>query len=675
MINQIMRKTYFILATALLIVIAPALTGCGKTDKTTTETASLSSEQTGVSGSPAESSPAESSTATNSPAVSSSTQGGETQPPASTEKPEKPDNTGAPQTPADDTGYAGLWQASPVVGSGYSRRLALNADGSFYFAESEMDSMKRERFRRGTWSTDGATLTLNVAERILRAGGDVVDDPIYIAGTSIANPEIVLISLPDAVRYDVSELTGDPQVNDKRTFMLGDLQYWELSAERDSLQKDYESAKAQAKKVSKLSSPLSGCWETTDRGSERDGFVRVTAQLNGHMTTVRADWRCMEFTADGRYASWERWHEDMRWNARRTGGRAFTDGVYLFLLESTERYYGGSVSLESIFRIRPSGSLPTDHPCDVYKVTEWNEDSLRLYGYESLINFEGKGDRPPWGALMLRDSLTMYPSGVAQTSIPTPNQTAADRRAMLRAYAEILDQEAGAMKLPDDLSTLRYPDMAKMLDIGQGKVVFLDVTNDAVPELIYLSHNDGYEEWLNIWMWYNGSVRKVFEQRVRSLAGGGGNYSLYIGALSNVLWAYSSESDEKFTYGFWNVTSYIIQYGNVGYETEPYSYIGNRDKAAIFCDISMDGSAEPVYFISGKSASADEAEAWLEDLGGNIDVVLIDSADSKMVNYENIVVDIGLYSEQLGPWVKYVKEPREQTCITWEAARQLVSKG
>ena len=162
-------------------------------------------------------------------------------------------NTAANSTPpaGDSRGeetasdYSGLWQASPVVGSGYSERLALNADGTFFWAESQMNGLSRERFSSGTWSVTNGVLTLAVAERLVWEGGTVENNPI-LGGDALVDTHMVVAQQSDTLTYQLSDVTTDSGANNKLTFTANGTQYWQLPAEPDSLRKDYEDARALA---------------------------------------------------------------------------------------------------------------------------------------------------------------------------------------------------------------------------------------------------------------------------------------------------------------------------------------------------------------------------------------------------------------------------------------------
>ena len=294
-------------------------------------------------------------------------------------------------------GYLGLWQDSPVVGSGYSERLMLYADGTFHMATSQMDGLTRERFRSGTWSIEDGMLKFTVTDRLLWAGGAIEEDPAWITDV-IRDPDIIYVNTPDNLEYELSSVTTDAEYGDKRTFNIGGKQYWELAAELSSLHKDYDAVLAQAWTLTVQDTPPTGCWETTDRGDNRQN-----AMLNGVDTSIRADWRALEIAQDGSYAMWERDWQDGLWVVRCVTGKALTDSNYLLLMQYNERRYEGA-TFEDIALI--SDNALTNRPCDIQKIVQWDGESIWFEGYEPLSNFTDKLDRPPWSPAMAADALT-----------------------------------------------------------------------------------------------------------------------------------------------------------------------------------------------------------------------------------------------------------------------------
>jgi hypothetical protein len=87
----------------------------------------------------------------------------------------------------------GMWHASPVLGSGWSNRLAFLEEGVFVYAASTMDGESRERFIAGEWTvSEGGTLTLLIIEVLRWEGGRIAPPgPSMGTKTEIADAEIV----------------------------------------------------------------------------------------------------------------------------------------------------------------------------------------------------------------------------------------------------------------------------------------------------------------------------------------------------------------------------------------------------------------------------------------------------------------------------------------------------
>jgi hypothetical protein len=127
--------------------------------------------------------------------------------------------------------YVGLWHASPVLGSGYNERLALNDDRSFVWAASQMDGLERTRFQAGTWAAEGGSLQLRVTKKLIWDGGE--EAPAYgswATDTVIEGADIHTVR-PEGIAcedYLLSPVTIDTEAMGKRTVAIGETQYWAL---------------------------------------------------------------------------------------------------------------------------------------------------------------------------------------------------------------------------------------------------------------------------------------------------------------------------------------------------------------------------------------------------------------------------------------------------------------
>jgi len=150
----------------------------------------------------------------------------------------------------DAIAYAGLWHASPVLGSGFSARLALSDDFTFLWAASQLDGLERARFRSGTWMLDKDSLWLTVKEEIRWEGGR--EEPA--SGSMVTEKEIVdaevvtsKLTIPAVEEYEVSLVERDVEVFGQKTVIISGIQYWELAHPMDleALYNDFWALKEQ----------------------------------------------------------------------------------------------------------------------------------------------------------------------------------------------------------------------------------------------------------------------------------------------------------------------------------------------------------------------------------------------------------------------------------------------
>ena len=187
--------------------------------------------------------------------------------------------------------YIGLWQTSPVVGSGYSERLALNSDGTFHMAASEMDGITRERFQYGSWSVEGSMLKLNVIEQIVWEGGRIEFDPVFNADI-IVDPVNSIKAISEVFTFELSIVTADAEANNKRTFTAGDTKYWSLAAEPDSLQIDYDNARELAISGGYSDSGFDTKSKAENSGSSLSDYEKEVLELaeNTLALLINEDW-------------------------------------------------------------------------------------------------------------------------------------------------------------------------------------------------------------------------------------------------------------------------------------------------------------------------------------------------------------------------------------------------
>ena len=142
----------------------------------------------------------------------------------------------------------GLWHASPVVGSGFSARLFLEKEYNFVWFASQMDGTQRVRALSGYWEVSDGKLELRVTEEIHWEGGWLA--PAYASwGTDEVIVDAItavdMLKEPLLLVWDMSEITVDREVLDKRTVTLGGEIYWELyyPSDRNEIYDEYEALK------------------------------------------------------------------------------------------------------------------------------------------------------------------------------------------------------------------------------------------------------------------------------------------------------------------------------------------------------------------------------------------------------------------------------------------------
>jgi hypothetical protein len=153
----------------------------------------------------------------------------------------------------------GMWHASPVLGSGWSKRLGFLNDSTFIYTASEMDGETRERFITGEWSvsSDGL-LTLVCRETLKWESGEVVP-ATGSTGTEkeIINAVLVRVKY-DPVKIEIrlgdyvyDESTPHPwkiRLPDSGAIWGGDGWWWKYEGDwdLDNLRDSYESADSKA---------------------------------------------------------------------------------------------------------------------------------------------------------------------------------------------------------------------------------------------------------------------------------------------------------------------------------------------------------------------------------------------------------------------------------------------
>ncbi len=84
-------------------------------------------------------------------------------------------NASLAQTPdlISPRGLVGIWQVSPEIAAGWNDSYLIYPDGKIIFAYNQMDLFKRLLRREGTWTLDGAALTVVYTRERVTIGGKV----------------------------------------------------------------------------------------------------------------------------------------------------------------------------------------------------------------------------------------------------------------------------------------------------------------------------------------------------------------------------------------------------------------------------------------------------------------------------------------------------------------------
>ncbi|MGB3341172.1 MAG: YARHG domain-containing protein [bacterium] len=112
----------------------------------------------------------------------------------------------------DDDQLIGIWHVSPIVAAGYGELIYFYPDHAFKITANQMDWGNRLSSISGTWSIETNALVLEITEKCILTGGEIVEGYASCAsefaiegGTS----EIITVS-PDEIRtYPVSEIVID----------------------------------------------------------------------------------------------------------------------------------------------------------------------------------------------------------------------------------------------------------------------------------------------------------------------------------------------------------------------------------------------------------------------------------------------------------------------------------
>jgi len=135
----------------------------------------------------------------------------------------------------DDDQLIGIWHVSPIVAAGYGELIYFYPDHTFKITANQMDWGSRLSSISGTWSIEVNALVLEVTEKCILTGGEIVEgyascasDFAIEGGTS----EIVTVSPSETRIYPISEIVTDDlggalgQGASMQRIMIGTTHFW-----------------------------------------------------------------------------------------------------------------------------------------------------------------------------------------------------------------------------------------------------------------------------------------------------------------------------------------------------------------------------------------------------------------------------------------------------------------
>ncbi len=135
----------------------------------------------------------------------------------------------------DDDQLIGIWHVSPIVAAGYGELIYFYPDHTFKITANQMDWGNRLSSISGTWSIEVNALVLEVTEKCILTGGEIVEgyascasDFAIEGGTS----EIVTVSPSETRIYPISEIVTDDlggalgQGASMQRIMIGTTHFW-----------------------------------------------------------------------------------------------------------------------------------------------------------------------------------------------------------------------------------------------------------------------------------------------------------------------------------------------------------------------------------------------------------------------------------------------------------------
>jgi hypothetical protein len=116
------------------------------------------------------------------------------------------------QLDINETDLIGIWHVSPMVAAGYGELIYFFPDHTFKITANQMDWGNRLSSVSGTWSLQANRLILDVTEKYIITGGDIVEGYASCASEfAIENgtPEHIVMSPSELRTYPISEIIDD----------------------------------------------------------------------------------------------------------------------------------------------------------------------------------------------------------------------------------------------------------------------------------------------------------------------------------------------------------------------------------------------------------------------------------------------------------------------------------
>jgi len=227
----------------------------------------------------------------------------------------------------------------------------------------------------------------------------------------------------------------------------------------------------------------------------------------------------------------------------------------------------------------------------------------------------------------------------------------------IEAYLDILTKNRSILT-DEQLSEAQIN--ASSLDIGEGKIVVLDVLGDKTPELLYIYTDPEVTEFTNrlflkiFTFSIEEGIKPVFDSRVYSASGGGSTYCVFLTNDGDLMGYYFASSAYEW-YGFWPILS---QKELVCSEYEdPLLYIDNCDLARLFY-IDSWTEIEVPYMQYGEEITEEQFNKIGKEIIGDISQVLFQGT---------VTPEHGL---KLYKYLDFWKgiTPLDESCMTYDEA-------